>query len=162
MSSCSDAELLQGLWTCFGSLWPPKMKFWIPPIPNHTKGGEEIGGGKRKYEEVKKREEVKESQSPRVKRSQGPRYLKVTFNYELDSKEVRSCLWLLFNLLYLIQFFIKSCTQGHFQIPQDELLLKLSLVALIDTELNEIFEVKERHKFPNCLLLFTCGCIYTY
>ena len=94
--------------------------------------------------------------------TQGPRYLKVTFNYKLDSKEVRSCLWLLFNLPYLIQFFIKSCTQGHFQIPQDELLLKLSLVALIDTELNEIFKVKERHKFPNCLLLFTCECIYTY
>ena len=37
------------------------MKFWMPPIPNHTKGGEEIGGGKRKYEEV-----VEEGGGPKV------------------------------------------------------------------------------------------------
>ena len=70
------------------------MKFWIPPIPNHIKGGEEIGGGKRKYEEV-----VEEGRGPRVPRSrglkvpesQGPKYLKVTFKYKLDSKEGPSC-----------------------------------------------------------------------
>ena len=45
------------------------------------------------------REEVQESQGPRVQRSrgpkvpgpQGPRYLKLTFKYELDSKEGPSC-----------------------------------------------------------------------
>ena len=70
------------------------MKFWIPPIPNHTKGGEEIGGGKRKYEEVVEEErgpKVLRSKGPQVQGSQGPRYLKVTFKYELDSKEGPSC-----------------------------------------------------------------------
>ena len=46
------------------------------------------------------REEVQESQGPRVPRSRGPkvpgskgpRYLKFTFKYELDSKEGPSCL----------------------------------------------------------------------
>ena len=45
------------------------------------------------------REEVQESQGPRVPRfrgpkvpgSQGPGYLKLTFKYELDSKEGPSC-----------------------------------------------------------------------
>ena len=129
-----------------------------PPITSHTKGGEQeedLGGGKRKYEEVE--EEVKESQSTRVERSQGPRYLKVTFNYKLDSKEVRSCLWLLFNLPYLIQFFIKSWSFSN----SAGRAFKTVPGCLIDKELNEIFQVlKKRHKFPNCLLLFTCGCIY--
>ena len=44
------------------------MKFWISPIPNHTKGGEEIGGGKRKYEEV-----VEEERGPRVQSPWVPR-----------------------------------------------------------------------------------------
>ena len=34
-----------------------------------------------------KKEEVNESQGPRVPGSKEPRYLKVTFKYELDSKE---------------------------------------------------------------------------
>ena len=46
-----------------------------------------------------RREEVQESQGPRVPRSrgpkvhgsQGPRYLKLKFKYELDSKEGPSC-----------------------------------------------------------------------
>ena len=46
-----------------------------------------------------RREEVQESQGPRVPRSRGPkvpgsqgsRYLKLTFKYELDSKEGPSC-----------------------------------------------------------------------
>ena len=48
-----------------------------------------------------RREEVQESQGPRVPRSrgpkvpgsQGPRYLKLTFKYELDSKEGPSCFY---------------------------------------------------------------------
>ena len=47
-----------------------------------------------------RREEVQESQGPRVPKSkgskvqgsQGPNYLKLTFKYELDSKEGPSCL----------------------------------------------------------------------
>ena len=47
------------------------------------------------------REEVQESQGPRVSRSRGPkvqgskgpRYLKLTFKYELDSKEGPSCFY---------------------------------------------------------------------
>ena len=39
------------------------------------------------YEEV-----LEEGRGPRVPRSQGPRYLKVIFKYELDSKEGPSCL----------------------------------------------------------------------
>ena len=38
-----------------------------------------------------RRNEVQESQGPRVAGSQGPRYLKVTFKCELDSKEGPSC-----------------------------------------------------------------------
>ena len=46
-----------------------------------------------------RKEEVQESQGPRVPRSrgpmvpgfQGPRYLKLTLKYELDSKEGPSC-----------------------------------------------------------------------
>ena len=64
-----------------------------------------MGGGKRKYEEV-----VEEGKGPRVPRSKcskvlrvpryrgpkvpgskGPRYLKLIFKYELDSKEGPSC-----------------------------------------------------------------------
>ena len=55
---------------------------------------EELRGDKRMYEEV-----VEEGRDPRVPRSQcpkaqgshGPSYLKVTFKYELDSKEGLSC-----------------------------------------------------------------------
>ena len=53
------------------------------------------GGGKRSQSP-----NVQESQGPRVNRSKrpkdpwskGPRYLKVTFKYKLDSKEGPSCL----------------------------------------------------------------------
>ena len=49
-----------------------------------------MGGDKIKYEEV-----VEEGRDPRVPRSKGPldqvSYLKVTFKYELDSKEGPSC-----------------------------------------------------------------------
>ena len=43
-----------------------------------------------------RREEVKKltfpgSEGPRVPESKGPRYLKVVFKYELDSKEGPSC-----------------------------------------------------------------------
>ena len=63
----------------------------------------------RRYEDVRgimrrcwRREEVQESQGPRVQRStgpkvqgsQGPRYLKLKFKYELDSKEGPSCFYL--------------------------------------------------------------------
>ena len=37
---------------------------------------------------------VQESQGPGVPRSKGLRYLKLTFKYELDSKEGPSCYWL--------------------------------------------------------------------
>ena len=51
-----------------------------------------------------RREEVQESQGPRVPKSrgpkvpgfQGPRYLKLKFKYELDSKEGPSCLFMIF------------------------------------------------------------------
>ena len=36
---------------------------------------------------------VPRSKGPKVQGSQGPRYLKVTFKYELDSKEGPSCFW---------------------------------------------------------------------
>ena len=53
-----------------------------------------------KYERCWRREEVQESQGPRVPRARGPKvkgsegpgYLKLTFKYELDSKEGPSCL----------------------------------------------------------------------
>ena len=38
-----------------------------------------------------RREKVPKSKSPKVKGSEGPSYLKVTFKYELDSKEGPSC-----------------------------------------------------------------------
>ena len=55
----------------------------------------EVRGFKGKYEEV-----LEEGRGPRVPRSkgskvqgsQGPIYLKLTFKYELDSKEGPSCL----------------------------------------------------------------------
>ena len=60
----------------------------------------QIGGGKRMYREVwggvaggkrSKSPKVQGFQGPGVPRSQGPRYLKLTFKYELDSKEGPSC-----------------------------------------------------------------------
>ena len=101
-----------------------------PPLP-HTKpyqrrrvGGrnrrreEEVRGCKRKYKEVFEEgrslrvpwsngPKVQESQGPGVPRSKGPRYLKVTFKYELDSKEGPSCY--LYNLNYLLP--VKVCHQ---------------------------------------------------
>ena len=62
--------------------------------------GRNMGGGKRKYDEVVeegrggkrfKSPKVQESQVPRDPWSKGPRYLKVIFKYELDSKEGPSC-----------------------------------------------------------------------
>ena len=55
-----------------------------------------------KYEEVleegrgprvprSKGSKVQGSRGPKVPRSQGPRYLKLTFKYELESKEGPSC-----------------------------------------------------------------------
>ena len=77
--------------------------------PPHTKPYQRrrVGGrDRRRYEDVRgsmrrcwQREEVKESQDPTVPRSRGPKvpgsqgpgYLKLTFKYELDSKEGPSC-----------------------------------------------------------------------
>ena len=66
------------------------------------------------------REEVKESQDPRVPRSRGPKvpgsqvpgYLKLTFKYELDSKEGPSCssFELIFRILTLNIFILTSST----------------------------------------------------
>ena len=39
----------------------------------------------------RRRKEVQESKGQGVPRTQGPKYLKVTFKYELDSKEGPSC-----------------------------------------------------------------------
>ena len=67
-----------------------------PPILNHTKLYQRRrveGRGRRRSEDVRgRREEVQESQGPGSKGSkfqvsQVPRYLKVKFKYELDSKE---------------------------------------------------------------------------
>ena len=58
-----------------------------------------VGGrDRRKYEEVEVEEEgrgkiVQRSKGPR-QGSQGPRYLKVTFKYELDSDDGPSCFML--------------------------------------------------------------------
>ena len=56
---------------------------------------EELGGGKRmfgKYEEVLEESKgSKGSKGSKVQGSQGPRYLKLTVKYELDSKEGPSC-----------------------------------------------------------------------
>ena len=49
-----------------------------------------------------RREEVQESQGPEVLGSQGPRYLKVTLKYELDSKEGPSCSTLCASTVYAI------------------------------------------------------------
>ena len=49
---------------------------------------EDVRGNMRRWW---RREEVQESQGPGVPWSHGPRYLKVTFKYELDSKEGPSC-----------------------------------------------------------------------
>ena len=54
-----------------------------------------------------RREKVPKSKGPKVKGSEGPRYLKVTFKYKLDSKEGPSCY--LYNLNYLLP--VKVCHQ---------------------------------------------------
>ena len=62
--------------------------------PNHIKE-DDTGGDKRKYEEVVEEGRdlrIPRSQGPKVQGSHGPSYLKVTFKYELDSKEGPSCL----------------------------------------------------------------------
>ena len=46
----------------------------------------------------------KEVKSPKVQGSQGLRYLKVTFKYELDSKEGPSCLGLHFSISLMRQY----------------------------------------------------------
>ena len=55
---------------------------------------EEVRGSKGKYEEVLaegRGSGVPRSKGPKVQGSQGPLYLKLTFKYELDSKEGPSC-----------------------------------------------------------------------
>ena len=50
---------------------------------------EEVPGSQSRWEEIKGRMRRwwSRSMSPKVQGSQGPRYLKLTFKYELDSKE---------------------------------------------------------------------------
>ena len=77
-----------------------------PPLTKPYQRWRVGGRDRRRYEDVRgsmrrcwRREEVQESQGPRVLRSrdpkvpgsQGPRYLKLKFKYELDSKEGPSC-----------------------------------------------------------------------
>ena len=45
-----------------------------------------------KYEEEGRGPRVPRSRGPKVPESQGPGYLKLTFKYELDSKEGPSCI----------------------------------------------------------------------
>ena len=79
--------------TKLNSMYPPPFTKPNQTRPNHTKE-DDTGGDKRKYEVV-----VEEGRDPRVPRPQGPKvqwshgpsYLKVTFKYELDSKEGPSC-----------------------------------------------------------------------
>ena len=52
---------------------------------------EYLGGIRRRWEEVRGRECRR---GPRVPRSKGPRYLKLIFKYNLDSKEGPSCSFL--------------------------------------------------------------------
>ena len=49
------------------------------------------GGSRRKYKEMVVEGRGPKVQESKVPRAQGPRYLKVTFKYELDSKEGPSC-----------------------------------------------------------------------
>ena len=64
-----------------------------------------------------RREELQESQGPRVPKSRGPkvpgskglRYLKVTFKFELDSKEGPSCFFTFIIIMYSGQR-AKMCT----------------------------------------------------
>ena len=51
------------------------------------------------------REEVQESKGQGFPRTQGPKYLKVTFKYELDSKEGPSCYELCLILVFIIVFY---------------------------------------------------------
>ena len=67
----------------------------IPKEESRRKRYEEVRGCMGKYEEVMEegrgqrvqRSKVPRSSGPKVPGSQGPRYLKLTFKYELDSKE---------------------------------------------------------------------------
>ena len=76
------------------------FKYPLPPFtkPYQTKPYQR-GWYKRSWEEI--RDEIQESQGPSVPRSNqgsnGPIYLKVTFKYELDSKEGPSCFRYLLN-----------------------------------------------------------------
>ena len=70
----------------------------LPPlIPNHTKGGEleeEIGGGKRKYEEVEE-----EERGPRVPRSRGPKDKDISKSYSNTSLTLKK--------VHLVFIFVK-------------------------------------------------------
>ena len=74
-----------------------------------------------KYEKV-----LEEGRGPRVPRSmgskvqwsQGPRYLKLTFKYKLDSKEGPSCIMFIFNIISLkelVGMFVWSRSQQDLQ-----------------------------------------------
>ena len=70
-------------------LTPPHSPYQnIPKEESRRKREEEVRESMRRWW---RREEVQESPGIRVTRSQGPRYLKVIFKYELDFKEGPSC-----------------------------------------------------------------------
>ena len=77
---------------------------WIGKVKRRKHDG---GGGKR-FQSPR----VPRSKGSKVQGSQGPRYLKVTFKYELDSKEGPSCLDLKF--MFSLKFSTECLNIFHF------------------------------------------------
>ena len=66
----------------------------------------------------------------------------ILFDYSVKLVFLNFEKFVVVNLKYLIQFFIKSGNQGHFQNLQAKLISKLSLVVSFEKELNELFKEK--------------------
>ena len=99
-----------------------------------------------------RREEVQESQGQGVPRSQGPRYLKVTFKYELDSKEGPSCL--------LNYFLVSDKTKVRMGVTvRYSNLIHPQLVESVRTHQNSTFKLVKLGKgklLLNVYLLLNC------
>ena len=88
----------------------------MPKEESRRKRYEEVRWCKGKYEEVLEEARgprvrvprVPWSRGPKVQGSKGPRYLKLTFKYELDSKEGPSCWCSLWNFLKIRKVKVKD------------------------------------------------------
>ena len=82
----------------------------------------------------------------------------ILFDYSVKLVFLNFEKFVVVNLKYFIQFFIKSGNQGHSQNLQVKLILKLSLVHLIKNW-KIYLRLKRNHKFPNRLVNFDFMCI---